>query len=99
MLKYDTIGIVWSGKPDCLMVVSIFNLTWYSKLMSGASKQVTIIYRNWRGETTERRVLPTKLWFGKTKYHPEEQWLLRGHDVEKNAERDFAVKDIKAWRI
>lgn len=53
------------------------------------------IYTNWEGETRERTVIPIKIWHGKTDFHPEEQWFLKAIDEEKNAERDFALKDIK----
>ena len=58
---------------------------------------VTILYTNWKGETSERDIKPIELWFGATEYHPEEQWLLRAVDIEKNDERNFAMKDIQKW--
>lgn len=60
---------------------------------------VTIVYTNYRGETGERKIVPKKIWFGATEYHPEEQWLLEALDVEKNEERNFAMKDIKSWSV
>lgn len=59
--------------------------------------QVKIVYTNWRGDTAERTIVPIKIWFGSTEWHKEEQWLLRALDTEKQAERDFAVKDIQRW--
>ena len=59
---------------------------------------VTILYTNWKGETAERDIRPIELWFGATEYHPEEQWLLRALDIEKNDERNFAMKDIQTWK-
>ncbi len=53
---------------------------------------ITLIYRNWRGEVAERTVLPKRLWWGATEWHPEPQWLMSGTDVEKGTERDFAVR-------
>ncbi len=58
---------------------------------------VKIIYTNWKGETAERTIRPIELWFGETEYHPEAQWLLRALDLDKNEERNFAMKDIKDW--
>lgn len=60
-------------------------------------KIVYIVYTNYRGETRVRKILPLRLWFGNTKWHPEEQWLLDAYDVEKEANRTFAMKDIRAW--
>lgn len=55
---------------------------------------VTLTYTNWRGETAERSIIPRGVWFGATEWHPEPQWLLRAFDVEKQADRDFALKDF-----
>jgi hypothetical protein len=57
---------------------------------------VTLTYTNWRGETAERTILPQRVWFGATDWHPEPQWLLTAIDVEKGVERDFALKDFGA---
>lgn len=59
---------------------------------------VTIRYKNYRGEISTRRIVPNKIWFGSNEYHPEEQWLLDAHDLEKDAERSFAIKDISDWQ-
>ena len=58
---------------------------------------VKIVYTNYRGETSVRSIIPIKIRFGKTEWHPEEQWLLDAFDVEKDAERSFAMKDIQKW--
>ncbi len=57
---------------------------------------VTIRYRNHRGEVADRRVVPSRLWFGSTSWHPESQWLLEAIDLDKGAVRDFAMRDILA---
>lgn len=59
--------------------------------------QLRIEYTNWRGETSIRTILPLNIWFGSTEWHPVEQWLMRAVDIEKDAERDFALTDIKKW--
>lgn len=55
---------------------------------------VTLTYTNWRGETNERAIKPLRIWFGSTEWHPEPQWLLTAIDKDKDAERDFALKDF-----
>ena len=55
---------------------------------------VTLTYTNWRGETAERTITPKRVWFGSTDWHPEPQWLLTAFDAEKQADRDFALKDF-----
>ena len=56
--------------------------------------EVELDYTNWKGERRWRRVLPRKLWYGMTNYHREPQWFIRAVDLEKNATRDFALRDI-----
>ena len=60
----------------------------------GDDEPVRIGYTNWKGEKGDRHIQPLQVWYGATQWHPEEQWLLRALDVEKQAERDFALKDI-----
>lgn len=64
---------------------------------SNARKAVKIVYTNWRKETAEREIVPIEIWFGKTEWHPEEQWFLKARDVGRGAERDFALQDIQQW--
>jgi hypothetical protein len=58
---------------------------------------VSVLYTNYRGITALRRVIPRRIWFGHTDWHPGEQWILDALDVEKRAERSFAMADIKEW--
>jgi predicted DNA-binding transcriptional regulator YafY len=60
------------------------------------AKAIGIIYTNYRGETAQRTIVPQRVWFGATEWHPEEQWLLDAIDLEKGAERSFALRDIKS---
>ncbi len=62
-----------------------------------SEKQVSIVYTNYKGVTGERKIIPIEILFGHTDWHKEDQWLLRAFDVQKNAERTFAIKDIKSW--
>ncbi len=57
---------------------------------------VSLPYRNWRGETAVRSFIPRRLWWGSDEWHPEPQWLLTALDVEKGAERDFALSGFEA---
>ena len=62
-------------------------------------KAVKILYTNYRGETALRTIVPARLFFGKTDWHPEPQWLLDAFDVEKAQNRAFAMKDVRAWIV
>lgn len=62
-----------------------------------AAQVVRIVYTNYRNETTVRSIIPDRLWFGSTPWHPKPQWLLDAFDVEKGEKRSFAVADIRSW--
>ena len=61
-------------------------------------KTITILYTNYKGQTDRRDIIPERIWFGATQWHPEEQWLMDAHDLGKDALRNFAIKDIKEWK-
>lgn len=61
------------------------------------AEAVVVLYTNYRGETALRRIVPNRIWFGHTDWHPEDGWLLDAFDLEKGAERSFAMKDIRVW--
>ncbi len=60
---------------------------------------VCIVYKNYRGETGIRHVIPKAIRFASTDWHPEPQWLLEAYDVDKKADRSFAMKDIQEWKV
>jgi len=57
-------------------------------------KSLKFEYRNWKGRSSLRCVLPTKIYWGSTEYHKQEQWLMEAYDLDKKALRTFAVTDI-----
>lgn len=57
--------------------------------------QITMTYRNWRGEVAQRTIRPVALWFGRTDWHPEPGWLLNAWDCDKGERRDFALADCQ----
>lgn len=61
--------------------------------------KVTIRYTNYRGETADRTIIPKRLRFASSEWHPEEQWLLDAYDIDREAERSFAIKDIINWKV
>ena len=60
-------------------------------------KVVKILYTNWKGETKYRNIIPINVEFKSTEWHKEEQWILNAFDIDKQANRGFAIKDIKEW--
>lgn len=62
------------------------------------ARQVKFDYTNYIGQISVRYVVPIKIEYGSTEWDPEEQWLLTGWDTIKDAERTFAMKDIRNWQ-
>ena len=60
-----------------------------------AMEQLTVSYTNYRGETANRIIKPMSIYYGSTEWHKEPQWLVNVWDVEKQAARTFALKDMK----
>lgn len=58
---------------------------------------VSIQYTNWKGVQSIRRIMPIKMFYESNEFHTEKQWLLLAYDLDKGAERTFAVKDIHSW--
>ncbi len=59
--------------------------------------KVEVRYKNWRGETADRRIVPAKIYFGKTDWHPEPGWLIDAYDVDREANRLYALADVEEW--
>src|SRR5205807_2312252 len=66
-------------------------------LTMSAPPPVAFRYRNHRDEDSIRRVRPGAFRYGETDWHPGPQWLLDAFDVDKGAERTFAVAGILEW--
>ncbi len=56
--------------------------------------KVSFQYRNHRGEIAERRVLPIRLFYGSTAWHPNAQLLMECFDLDKQEIRDFAMSGV-----
>ena len=60
---------------------------------------VSFDYKNHRGELKKLTVIPRGIFFGPTDWHEDSQWILTAFDLDKNQLRNFAMKDIKNWKI
>lgn len=59
---------------------------------------VRILYTNYKGETSWRRIVPYKgMRFEATEYHTVPQWILHTVDIDKRDYRSFAMQDIYFW--
>lgn len=61
---------------------------------SQQKKEITFKYKNWRGDTAVRTVIPQNIWYGESQWHSGFQWFMRAHDIEKGEIRDFALADM-----
>lgn len=58
---------------------------------------IKLEYVNYKGKLKTYNIVPNIIWFGKTEYHPEDQWLMSGYDIDDLKIKDFAMKDIQKW--
>lgn len=61
-------------------------------------QEILIDYTNHRGQRGWRRIRPVRISFEESSWHPGVQWILFAVDVDLEANREFAMKDIHAWR-
>jgi len=61
---------------------------------SDQMQKVKFTYTNWKGKTRQRQAIFYKFFLGSNQYHPTQQWLVTGYDLEKEAERTFALENI-----
>jgi predicted DNA-binding transcriptional regulator YafY len=60
---------------------------------------IAIFYQNYRGEKTWRNIVPSRMWYGETIWHPAEQWFLDAFDLDRDCFRTFAIADIAEWQV
>jgi predicted DNA-binding transcriptional regulator YafY len=58
---------------------------------------IKLLYKNWRGESSERNIIPISIKYGSNEYHKDMQWLMRVYDLDKNDYRDYSLRDINEW--
>ena len=51
-------------------------------------------YVNYKGEKAHRRVQFERVRFGASPWHQEPQWLMQAFDLDRNVEREFALRDM-----
>lgn len=54
-------------------------------------------YVNHRGERATRAVVPRRVWHGATDWHDSDQWLLEGFDEERQAVRNYSLREVVHW--
>jgi predicted DNA-binding transcriptional regulator YafY len=69
----------------------------YTANLHRTETHVTFWYNNWKGKSSSRHVIPGRIFYGSTPYHPEPQWLMECWDLAKKETRTFSLKDISSW--
>ena len=67
--------------------------------ISNNAQPIKVRYKNWRGEVAVRTIIPQRVYWGSTEWHPEEQWLLEVIDIDTHVMRVFAMADVQEWFI
>lgn len=65
--------------------------------MGSMMQVVEIDYTNWRGERSIRKIVPMRIAWENSEWHPETQWILEAIDIEKQENRSFAFASIHSW--
>ena len=55
---------------------------------------IKVKYKNYQGEIGIRNIIPQNVYYGSTEFHKTDQWLMDVWDVEKDAQRTYAMLDI-----
>ena len=55
---------------------------------------IKVKYKNWKGEIGIRTIIPFKIFYGRTTFHTDDQWLLAVWDIDKQDSRTYALTDI-----
>lgn len=57
------------------------------------------LYRNHRDELRLAKIdmSTIKTWIGSTEYYPEPQWLMTAYDLDRKAERTYALQAVSKW--
>jgi 8-oxo-dGTP pyrophosphatase MutT (NUDIX family) len=59
-----------------------------------SKKPYKVLYKNWEGKITWRRIVPKRYYYGSTKWHTKNGWLLECFDYDKMEGRTYSVSDI-----
>lgn len=60
---------------------------------------ISFTYKNWKGETSERKAIVSDFSYGSNEYHKEPQFMILGFDWDKNAWRTFTTNDMTNVKV
>jgi hypothetical protein len=85
-----------------LLIYSVFFSHWKIELEMNPDNDVpplVFVYKNYKGEVSTRRVIPERVYFGSNEFHKGDQWLMKAWDLDKDAEREFALADVIEFKL
>lgn len=62
--------------------------------MSAKENTIEFIYKNYKGDVSKRRAVVKGVVWESNQFHSEPQWIMVAHDLDKDQERKFAIKDM-----
>lgn len=84
------------------LITYVRDWVWHPATQADATEETPaarVLYRNHRGETAVRTIVPLAVRWGNSEWHPEPQWLLDCHDRDRGVDRSFAVRGIITWDV
>lgn len=60
---------------------------------------VELVYVDSKGLRICRRVVPDRIWFGRTDWVPEPQWLLDAYDPERHVTRSYPMSRVEVHSV
>lgn len=91
----DALPTVWQGSAEAVRLRSLLN---GQPTEPTEADPLVFTYTNHRGETAERSIVPRRVVWGSTEWHPEPQWLLWAFDLDREAERAFPLRALVGGR-
>lgn len=85
------------NKEDILKTISsLKGLKVFDQKGCIETTELVFRYVNWKGKESTRKVdmSDAEFFYGKTRWHPEDCYLMHAFDIEKGEYRDFKVQDI-----
>ena len=58
------------------------------------TEYANLLMFKYKNKTEAIKIVPYRIWFGSTGVFKENQWFLKGYDVEDSTVKDFALKNI-----
>ncbi len=82
----DSLGVLTKPEPESVETPASDDGALYGL--------VSFTYTNWKGVVATRKAYILSVFWGHNEWHTTPQWLVKGVDMDKQAVRSYALKDI-----